>query len=145
MARIGSNLDTAAVAPVPEGSTNTGFDAVNVDQFLNLLIAELQNQDPLNPMDNTQMLEQLSQIREIGATESLTNTLSAVVNGQNLSTASSLIGKQINALADDGETVSGVVDRVSVVTQNDVSTLRVHIGEAEVRLSNIRDIEAPES
>ena len=45
------------------------------------MITELQNQDPLNPMDNTQMLEQINQIRQIGATDKLTSTLDSVLLG----------------------------------------------------------------
>ena len=44
----------------------------NLDDFLKLMIAELQNQDPLDPMENSEMLQQLSQMRSIGATDKLT-------------------------------------------------------------------------
>jgi flagellar basal-body rod modification protein FlgD len=114
---------------------------VDVDQFMKLLIAELQNQDPLNPLDNSQMVEQIGQIREISATDQLSDTLNAVLLGQNVSTASSLIGKEISALTDDVENITGVVDRVSVtVNEDDSRTLRVHVGDNAVQLNNIREI-----
>ena len=94
--------------------------SVDLDQFLDLMIAELQNQDPLNPLDNAQLVQQISQIREIGATNQLSETLLTMQLGQNLSTASSLIGKEVKALSDDAGNIQGVVDRVTVeVSDND--------------------------
>ena len=78
------------------------------------MIKELQNQDPLNPMDNSQMLTQLSEIRQVGSTDKLTTTLNSVLLGQNISSATNLIGANITALSDDNQQVTGVVDKVSV-------------------------------
>jgi len=78
------------------------------------MIKELQNQDPLNPMDNKDMLTQLSQIRQVGSTDKLTNTLDSVLLGQNISSATNLIGADITALSEDNQQVSGVVDQVSI-------------------------------
>jgi flagellar basal-body rod modification protein FlgD len=128
------------------GATKTtGNDLRNVDldQFLGLLVTEMQNQDPLNPMDNSQLLTQISQIREIGSTNQLTETLSTLAVGQGLTMASSLIGKNISALDDEAEEISGVVDRVSVETDakdNSKRSVKVHIGDATVDINNIREI-----
>jgi flagellar basal-body rod modification protein FlgD len=95
----------------------TGVDRlndVNIDDFLKLMIAELQNQDPLNPLDNDELVAQIGQIRSVGATEKLTSTLDSVLLGQNISSATNLIGADIDAISDDGQKVSGVVERVSV-------------------------------
>jgi flagellar basal-body rod modification protein FlgD len=116
---------------------------VDVDKFLELLITEMQNQDPLNPMDNSEMVQQINQIREISATNQLTETLGAVLLGQNVATASGLIGKRVNALTDDAKNVEGVVDRVSIEKdENDESkrVIRVHIGEDQINVNNIRQI-----
>jgi flagellar basal-body rod modification protein FlgD len=107
------------------------------------MITELQNQDPLNPMDNAQLVEQIGQIRSISATTQLSDTLGSVLAGQNLTTASSLIGKKVSALTDANENVIGVVDRVSVEVDEDDSdkrTYRVHIGDQKIDLKNVREI-----
>lgn len=120
-----------------------GLGDVEAEKFLELLLAELQNQDPLNPMDNAQMLQQISQIREISATNQLSDTLGAVLLGQNVSTASSLIGKKINALTDDSKNVEGIVDRVSIEKDEEDDSqriIRVHIGDQRIDMKNIRDI-----
>lgn len=96
------------------GLTADAINDVDLSSFLKLMITELQNQDPLNPMDNKDMLAQLSQIRSIGATDKLTKTLDSVLLGQNISSATNLIGADISALSDDSQSVEGVVDRVSI-------------------------------
>ena len=126
------------------GSTSSAQNSVNndslrgldLDDFLKLMITELQNQDPLNPLDNAQMLQQISQIREIGSTDKLTKTLDAVLLGQNLTSASSLIGREVRGLADDLTPVQGLVDRVTVTD----GVPKIHIGKKSVTLKNIGEI-----
>ena len=78
------------------------------------MLAKLQNQDPLNPLENDELIAQISQIREVGATEQLTEILSAVLLGQNIASATNLIGADIDAISDDNQRASGIVSRVSV-------------------------------
>ena len=110
---------------------------------LKLLISEMQNQDPLDPMDNSEMVQQIGQIRGIGATDQLTKTLSALSSSQELVTASSLIGKSVQGLADDSSPVDGIVDRITVETsdKNDSRTVKVHVGGKTMDIKNIREIQ----
>jgi flagellar basal-body rod modification protein FlgD len=94
--------------------TTDRLNDVNIDDFLKLMIAELQNQDPLNPLDNDELVAQIGQIRSVGATEKLTQTLDSVLLGQNISSATNLIGAEIDAISDDNQKVTGVVERVTV-------------------------------
>lgn len=129
--------------PPPESQYDSGgLEETNIDDFLKLMIAELQSQDPLDPMENSEMLQQLSQMRSIGATDKLTATLDAVLVGQNLTTASAMIGKEIQALTDDGTNIEGVVDRVTVAAAEDdeAGGVRVHIGDKSISLQNVREI-----
>ena len=141
MSRVPAATDVIRQSPSTAG--NNDLRDVDVDKFLDLLIAELQNQDPLNPMDNAEMVQQISQIREISATNQLSDTLNSVLLGQNVSTASSLIGKRISALTDDAKNVEGVVDRVSMEkdgTNESQRVIRVYIGDHKIDLKNIREI-----
>jgi flagellar basal-body rod modification protein FlgD len=109
---------------------------VDMDVFLKLLIAELQNQDPLNPMDNNELLQQVSQIREIESNTRLTETLESVLLGQNMSTASGMIGRTVTALTDDAEWITGRVDRVSIADGKP----RLIVGQHTVDLANVSEI-----
>ncbi len=142
-----SRIDSATTSALASGQNSAnqvgeGFNDLEMDSFMQLLITEMQNQDPMNPMDNSQMIEQISQIREIGATNSLTDSLTSLTSNQQLVTASSLIGKSISGLSEQGD-VTGVVDRVTVeVDENDQNsrTVKVHVGETTIDIDNIRQI-----
>jgi flagellar basal-body rod modification protein FlgD len=120
----------------PQATGSDAFKDLNLDTFIQLLVSELQNQDPMNPMDNAQILNQVSQIRAIESNTRLTDTLGSVLRGQNVATASSLLGKKISGLTDKGDKVQGVVDRVTVADD----TTTVHVGTSEVSLKNIGEI-----
>ncbi len=112
MSQVQSNSGVSAQNQ-PFGS-RSALNTLDMDTFLNLMLAELKNQDPLNPLDNAELLAQISQIREVGATDRLTETLESVLLGQNIASATNLIGADVVALTDKGERVSGNVRRVSI-------------------------------
>ena len=144
MSRINTSFPPQATDPASQAAANgpRTLQDLDIDEFLKLMITELTNQDPLNPMDNAQLVEQIGQIRNISATNKLSDTLGAVLSGQSLSTASSLIGKKVSALTDQNENVTGTVNRVSVEVDDDKAqrTFRVHIGEHRIDLKNVREI-----
>ena len=121
------------------GATDA-FRDLDIDHFLKLMIVEMQNQDPLNPMDNQEMLAQISQIREVAATTQLSETLESLLLGQAIASATSLLGKEVVALTDTGSEVVGVVDRVTIAEGKP----RLHIGNQSVRLENVRAVIAAE-
>jgi flagellar hook assembly protein FlgD len=132
------SINNATTPGATQRDNNDALRDLNMDEFLQLMITELQNQDPLNPLENAEILQQISQIREIGATSRLTETLDAVLLGQNLTSASSMIGKTVEALSDDAKNVRGVVDKVTVTDGEP----RLHIGDKAVRLKNVKEIVA---
>ncbi len=146
MSQVGqaSTVDfTAQQSAGQVGGSSDSYNDINIDGFLKLLISELQNQDPLDPMDNSEMVQQMAQIREIGATDQLTKTLTNLSASQELVTASSLIGRQITGLADDASDVDGVVDRITVETsgENNSRSVKVHVGNKTMDIKNIREIQ----
>src|SRR5437773_10767850 len=101
----------------PSTSTPSANDAINnldLSSFLKLMITELQQQDPLNPLDNKDMLNQIAQIRNIGASDKLTKTLDSVLLGQNIASSTNLIGADVSALTDDGQSITGMVSKISI-------------------------------
>src|SRR6478735_11728176 len=74
------------------------------DRFLKLLVTQMQNQDPLNPMDNAQVTTQLAQISTVSGVDKLNQTLntmsSSFLAAQSLQ-ASGLIGRSVLAPGND--------------------------------------------
>jgi flagellar basal-body rod modification protein FlgD len=121
------------------GSTsnpNAGLDNVDINQFLQMMITELQNQDPLNPMQNSEIMQELGQMQQITASNKLTTTLDGVALGQSLTNATSLIGKQIDGIDDSGNPASGVVQKVSVLN----NAPKLYVGAQVVSLNNVQDV-----
>ncbi|HEX8988935.1 MAG TPA: flagellar hook assembly protein FlgD [Rhodocyclaceae bacterium] len=84
---VASNADAQAIIAAlngSKGSSSTGSSGTGSatdiqDQFLKLLTTQLQNQDPLNPMDNSQMTTQLAQISTVQGIEKLNTTLQTLL------------------------------------------------------------------
>src|SRR5215210_3737367 len=87
-------------------SSASAVNDIDMDTFLKLMITELQHQDPLNPLDNKDMLNQIAQIRAIGASDQLSKTLGSVLLGQNITSATNLLGADISALTDNGQAIT---------------------------------------
>ncbi|MEM6979465.1 MAG: flagellar hook capping FlgD N-terminal domain-containing protein [Planctomycetota bacterium] len=138
-----ANFSPAESAGQISDGTNDGYNSLDTNDFLRLMINELQNQDPLDPVDNAAMIQQLGQIREIGASDQLTATLTELSNSQQLVTASGLIGRTVNGLDDSGSNLTGVVDKITVTTneENDTRSVKVHIGSETMNVENIREIQ----
>lgn len=133
---VTSTQSASTTAALSTAGTGAGLNSLTPDQFLKMMIAELKNQDPLNPMDNSQLLQEISQMRTIGVTQQLSDTLNSVLLGQNVATGSSLINKQVKALGNDGQEVTGKVDSVSVVS----GQVTLNIGESTATLANVKEI-----
>lgn len=103
-----------ASAPAATSSVNT---APSEDRFLKLLVAQLANQDPMNPLDNAQMTSQMAQISTVSSVEKVNQSLSGLA-GQLASMqalqASSLVGRDVmvqgKRLAIHDGKASGAVD-----------------------------------
>ena len=83
-----SPINAADVAAASQSTGEAAKDAwseVSLDSFMELLITELQSQDPLDPMNNQEILNQMSQIREIESNQHLSDTLESVMLGQTVS------------------------------------------------------------
>lgn len=100
-----------------------GLKNVNSDEFLTMFIAQLENQDPLQPMDNHELILQLAQmttVEQMGSMtstlEQLTDAMSAVQLGTQMANSSSLLGKNVNYYDVEGETIlNGTVDEAQMI------------------------------
>jgi len=134
-------MSTGSVSPTQSTSSQSttatgGLSALQPSDFMNMLMTELQNQDPLDPMDTGQMLQEITQISNIESNNQLTSTLQGVLLGQNLAAASSLLQRNVQGLDASGNTVSGQVQSVSVAN----GTASLNIGTDSLPLSNVTEI-----
>ena len=101
MTSVSSTAQSTAGSTVAQsGSTSTGTigGSVTEDRFLKLLMAQMKNQDPLNPMDNGQVTSQMAQISTVNGIEQLNTTIKAMQSSNTdmqAMQATSLVGHQI--------------------------------------------------
>jgi flagellar basal-body rod modification protein FlgD len=118
-------------------TTSDAFNKMDLGQFIKLLVTEMQNQDPMNPMDNSQILQQISQIKAIASNDKMSTTLSSMQLQQNMISGSVLMNQTIAGLTDQGNKVNGVVDKISV----DSGAVILHVGKDTVQLKNVSEID----
>ena len=99
--------------PIFGASAQTADETLGKDAFLQLLVSQLQNQDPLEPNDTQALLEQLSAIRSIESETKLTDSLTSLVERDEFATAAALIGREVRGLDESGLEAAGVVKSVS--------------------------------
>ena len=129
----------SVVIPSSAGKTPapTAPGGLGKQDFLKLLMAQLRNQDPLKPMEDTQMIAQMAQFSALEATQQLNATIQQSANVQAISTAGALIGKYIQSNLADGTTSTGAVTGVNFTTTNGVVSPTLVVGGVDVDYSTI--------
>lgn len=134
-----SNVGTTPVNVVDQDKT--GFSGLTAESFLKLLITELQNQDPTEPLGNEELLGQLSSMRELQSNIELSETLTDINTGQSLTQAAALIGKEVEGQEEGQPPVSGIVDRAFVRD----GKAYVGVGASELPVTGILNVQQPAS
>jgi flagellar basal-body rod modification protein FlgD len=103
-------------------TTATSAAKANVDyeSFLKLLVAEMKNQDPTEPMDSSQYIAQLASFSQVEQSIQVNSKLDSLLQLTQLTQAGSIIGKTVTS-ADDS--VSGVVNSVKLTSEGLVAVL----------------------
>ena len=89
---------SSLTTPAPTTDTATGSNALGETQFMQLLLAQLQNQDPTQPVDNQQMVAQLATFSQLEQQTTTNTNLQTLITGQASQTETSvvnLVGKQV--------------------------------------------------
>ena len=119
---------------VDSGTSQTSEDnTLAKDDFLNLLITQLQNQDPLSPMESTEFSAQLAQFSSLEQLSNVNENLETLLLYQgslNNSQAVSFIGKTITASGDSSLITDGIPDNIHFELAGDASDTFVTIYDA---------------
>lgn len=87
---------------------------LKTEDFINMMLTELKNQDPMKPASNEELLQQMSQIGQLQASTSLQDSLKSMVLQNQIGSAGNLIGKMVAGMDDQSKQVSGLVNSVRV-------------------------------
>ena len=127
------NNDTARVQ-FEQGAQNRGSGEIDKNGFLQLMLAQLRYQNPIEPVDNTEQLMQQAQFTQVEELQNLNATLS---RGNDLTQAATLVGKEVNYTDNNGQPQSGTVD--SVILGDDIG---LQIGGDTISVDQLQQINA---
>ncbi|CAM5790115.1 hypothetical protein CCAE64S_02522 [Castellaniella caeni] len=124
------------------------------DRFLTLLVTQLQNQDPLNPMDNAEVTSQIAQLLTVQGIQQLNNTLLALSGQMDMSQslqAANLIGKDILypgdkiSLGTDAETGAKVATPFGIDLMSGAAKVKVSILDSTGKAVREIDLDATDA
>lgn len=120
-------MSTAHISP---GAPLSSEDS---SQFMQLLLVQLRNQNPLEPMDNSDLLGQMTQLNSLEQLRSINQALGRLAGRGQLLEAATLIGKLVHAVIGDGPEVTGTVTGISQFEDQ----VMLWLGEQEVPLESV--------
>lgn len=111
---VGSSTSTL------NSSSQTSSTTINYDNFLQLLITQMKNQDPTDPMDSAEYMAQLASFSQVEQSVAMNTKLDSLLTASALDNADAIIGRTITSY--DG-TVSGTVSSVKIYSDGAIATL----------------------
>jgi len=127
-----TSIDPTLLVGNPSAPSTRRFEDLKSEDFFGLLIAELQNQDPLKPTDNQALLQQMSMIRQMEQSNTLNKSLEALAGEQRFGAVSGLIGQYVAGHLTDSAgqevTVQGLVLGVTF-NRDGSAVLQLHNGK----------------
>ena len=119
------------------GLTGSGASGeLGKQEFLQLLVLQLKNQDPLDPMDNREFISQMAQLSALEATTGLSTQVQELVAAQYQTQALTMVGRQVEYTDANGETQRGQVTGVQLFTMPPMLV----IGEREVPINRVQRV-----
>jgi flagellar basal-body rod modification protein FlgD len=133
---------TTGTSSTSQTNTAGGFGSLTPQDFVQMMVTQLQNQDPLDPTNSQDILSQISQIGQLQTSDQLQTTLTGLSLQQQIGSASSMIGKSVKGFDTNNNAVSGNVTSVSVSQATNTVTLNLDSGSA-LPLGNVTAISQP--
>lgn len=125
-----ANAAATAAGLAPEARKNDDLDK---DAFLKLMVAQLRYQDPLNPADSQAFMAQTAQFTQVERLSELVEQGANTLAATGISTAASLLGRNIEYLDLDGKQQVG---KVTAATPT-VDGVLLHVGDKNISLDRL--------
>lgn len=140
MNEIASN-PLPAIQPIPQASSaSESLGGLGPDAFLKLLVAQLKYQNPMEPSDGTQLLQQTADFTQVETLKSLADSQEQLMNLTQFSLAVGLSGKEVTAFDSSGNSLAGEVGSIRFASTGP----EVQIDSTWVPMANVVEV-SPEN
>lgn len=123
--------------PTTSSSTQTD-NGMGKDTFLKLLMAQMSNQNPMEPTDDKEMIAQMAQFSTLEQITNMATANAKQATAATMSQAVGLIGRTVSYLDSDGTSRTGSVDQVSMVSGAPVLTIGGQDGIVTSQITQVR-------
>ena len=106
-------IGSTSTTPSTSASGRKNYE-LKTEDFIKMMITQLQNQDPMEPAKNQELLAQMSQIGQLQSATSLQESLKGMVLQNQIGSAAALIGKSVEGLDTNDDPISGLVNSIRV-------------------------------
>lgn len=137
----------AAAPAAPAAPQGTGKSALGKDEFLNLLVTQLKNQDPMNPQDSTAFVAQLAQFSSLESMQNIQSLLTSQGTDTALNTlaskanlASTMIGRNVLAAGDQLEARKAGSAQVDVDVGGSGGKLTLNVMDSSGRIVDTEEL-----
>jgi flagellar basal-body rod modification protein FlgD len=133
---ISTLATTPTTTPKASDKPEDKVAALGKDDFLKLLVAQLQHQDPMQPTDNAEYMGQLAQFSTLEQITNVGEEMKRLRSSSQVDQAVAMIGKQVGYTTEDGTAASGVVASVAI----DDGEITLKVGTADVKPSAVTSV-----
>lgn len=128
---------SSVTAKEKEKAVTSQEDMVSQEEFLELLVTQLTNQDPLKPTENQEFISQLAQLQSLDEQIESNGYLATMANNNDLGNASAMIGMMVTGQLEGGSLTGGVVQSASM--RDGVASVNLQDGSS-IPLENIQSV-----
>ena len=140
MSSISSINNASNAQATANAITSATNQTLSEQDFLNLLVTQMTQQDPLDPMTNEDLLSQMVQFSTLQGNTAMQSTLSSLQTTEQFTQANSMIGAQVTVQTDSkGDTTQGVVSGISLSS----GTPQIIVNGQAYSLSSVLSVTTP--
>lgn len=103
----------AAASTPPAAKSASPADGLGKDDFLKLLVGQLRNQNPMNPLGDQEFIAQMAAFSTLEQVTNLAGSMQRLEEATNVGQTVGLVGREVTYFKADGTTASGTVERAT--------------------------------
>lgn len=140
---VNSTQITGIKAEAPEAVERVPVKMLGQNEFLKLLVTQMQNQDPMKPVSDTEFIAQMAQFSSLEQTKTMSADITKLRQGNDFLQATNLLGKEVRLNLGDMEFTKGIVTDLNVKD----GEARIIVGDKTYTLDQVNSVssETPET